>query len=120
MKNKNNKISFQQLEQMIQLYKESHSQDADYLASEFFEAETLQLILADPKCKGVRVFNVLKQDGTEKQNRLVIVGVDEQGKIIIKNNHLASVSAAILGLGIGNFDVTSVAEHGRPCPPDCV
>lgn len=117
---KNEKINLQELGQMIELYKEIHSKDSDYLASELFEAETLRSILSDPKCKGIRVFNVLKQDGLNRQNRLVLVGVDENGKIIIKNNQLASASAATLGLGISNFVVTSVSEHGQPCPPDCV
>ncbi|MBK7736432.1 MAG: hypothetical protein IPI45_01510 [Saprospiraceae bacterium] len=107
---------------MIQAYKIDHATDSDFLASEYYNLEFLKSIINHPRCKGIRVFNAIKTEGEKKQNRLIVVGVDEHEKIIVpKNNNIAGVSAAGLGLSIGFVEtVVGVAEHGRPCPPDCL
>ncbi|MEI2695648.1 MAG: hypothetical protein V9E90_11305 [Saprospiraceae bacterium] len=120
--NNSNFIILSEVEKMIQLYKVEHASDSDYLASEYFDLEFLKSIISHPRCKGLRVFNAIKTEGTMKQNRLIVVGVDENDKIIVpKNNTISGISAAGLGLSIGFVEtVVGVAEHGRPCPPDCV
>lgn len=120
MKNTNNKVNLQTLENMIELYKLNHGQDADYLASELFDMQSFNELLSHPKCKGIRIFNVIKENETGQQNRLVLVAVDENGKIILHQNQIASVSAAAFGLGMFTTTVVAVAEHGQPCPPDCL
>ena len=107
---------------MIQTYKSEHGSDADFLASEYFDLEFLKSLVNHPRCKGIRVFNAIKTEGPNKQNRLIVVGVDENDKILVpKNNTISGLSAAGLGLSVGFVEtVVGVAEHGRPCPPDCV
>lgn len=123
MKNNiNNNISLPDAQRMIEDYKYLHGTDSDFLASEYYNLEFLKSIINHPRCKGIRVFNAIKTEGEKKQNRLIVVGVDEHEKIIVpKNNNIAGVSAAGLGLSIGFVEtVVGVAEHGRPCPPDCL
>lgn len=121
MKNNNSKsISLNDIQAMVQMYKDQHGNDPDFLASEYFELESLNFILTHPRCKGIRIYNAIKNADGKSQNRLIIVGVDENGKTLLKSeNQLSGVSAAGLGLVVGGFDLTSAAEHGRPCPPDC-
>ncbi|MBK7360104.1 MAG: hypothetical protein IPJ80_01735 [Saprospiraceae bacterium] len=123
MKNNiNNNISLPDAQRMIEDYKYLHGTDSDFLASEYYNLEFLKSIINHPRCKGIRVFNAIKTEGEKKQNRLIVVGVDEHEKIIVpKNNNIAGVSAAGLGLSLGFVEtVVGVAEHGRPCPPDCL
>ncbi len=117
-----NSISLAYAQSMIDLYKQNHGSDSDYLASEYFDLEFLKSLVNHPRCKGIRVFNAIKTEGPNKQNRLIVVGVDENDKILVpKNNTISGLSAAGLGLSVGFVEtVVGVAEHGRPCPPDCV
>lgn len=119
---KTNNISLVEAQRMINEYKGLHGSDFDFLASEYFDLEFLKSLVNHPRCKGIRVFNAIKTEGPNKQNRLIVVGVDENDKILVpKNNTISGLSAAGLGLSVGFVEtVVGVAEHGRPCPPDCV
>ncbi|MBK9220991.1 MAG: hypothetical protein IPO78_11215 [Saprospiraceae bacterium] len=128
MKNENNNneqkskaIDFSVAQKMISDYKEVHGMDSDFLASEYYNLDDLRFILENPKCKGIRIFNCIKSEGDAPQNRLIIAGVDENGKIILNQQPaLTGVSAAGLGFGmVFNNIVAAIAEHGSPCPPYC-
>ncbi|MGB4970719.1 MAG: hypothetical protein WBO31_14385, partial [Saprospiraceae bacterium] len=67
-------------------------------------------------------FNGLKAEGDSKQNRLIVVGLDENGKTLVNMKmNLSGISAASLGMGIGFITdaINGIAEHGSPCPPYC-
>ncbi|MBK8298636.1 MAG: hypothetical protein IPK91_15430 [Saprospiraceae bacterium] len=116
-----NCINLTSAEQMIQSYKLEHGSDADFLASEYFDLESLKNILNHPRCKGIRIYNAIKTEGEKKQNRLIVMGIDENGKTLVHlKPNLLGISAASLGISVGfTEEVIGVAEHGRPCPPYC-
>lgn len=123
MKNINsNSISLNEVQSMIQSYHDIHGNDQDFLASEYFDLESLNFILTHPRCKGIRIFNAIKNSEGTMQNRLILVGIDENGKTLLKSgNQLAGISAAGLGLVVGFAgSLIAAAEHGQPCPPDCL
>lgn len=109
------------LTKMTAEHKSLHASDADYLASEYFDLESIKTIIENPRCKGVRIFNGIKTEGDKKQVRLLVAGVDEKGKILLQfNSNLASISAVGLAMGIGTFGTAAaIAENGQPCPPYC-
>lgn len=120
--NKKNSLSgIDLLNEMTSEHKRLHASDPDYLASEYFELDSLRFILDNPRCKGIRIFNGIKTEGDSKQVRLLIAGLDEKGKIIVQmNTNLTCISAAGLGMGIGfSGTAAAIAENGQPCPPYC-
>lgn len=119
--NNSKSINFQTAQSMIDEYKKNHSLDSDYLASEYFDAETIRQLLSNPNCKGIRIYNSLKMDDGTLQNRFIIMAEDEKGKTILNfKTQLSAVSVAGLGasMGFGN-PVVGIVENGTPCPPMC-
>lgn len=116
-----NSISLANAENMIQAYKIEHGNDPDFLASEYFELASLQSIIKHPRCKGIRIYNGLKDNGETIQNRLIVAGIDENGKILITSGiNYSNASAAAIGFGfLVSENVAGIAEHGQPCPPIC-
>ena len=103
---------------MIAEYKSEHSNDDGFLASEYFDVEALNRILSNPKCKGVRIFNAIQMLDGKKQNRLILIGVDENGKAILDyKTTFSAVSAA--GIGSSVVLESTPLENGTPCPPMC-
>jgi len=61
MKNINsNSISLNEVQSMIQSYHDIHGNDQDFLASEYFDLESLNFILTHPRFKGIRILNPIK------------------------------------------------------------
>lgn len=82
--------------------------------SEAFNKQALIDILKDPKSVGLRVYYGLKrgEKGQRNEFRLILVGVDEQGKDLYINQGNAAATQAPPG-GKGG------AEYGQ-CTPPCL
>jgi hypothetical protein len=127
MKNNNNNnrslqpVNYSEMQKMINNYKQQHHSDPDFLASEYFDVEAIRALISNPKCKGIRVYNAIKDDNGEKQNRLIIMAEDENNKTLLTfNAGLSAVSVASLGASIGFIEtVVGIVENGMPCPPMC-
>jgi hypothetical protein len=65
-----------------------------------FDRRSVDVILAQPGCAGLRIYRAVGQDGPQ----VVLVGTDKDG------NDLVPAKATDPGL---------VAERAWPCPPDC-
>ena len=112
------KLHYSEALKMIADYKSAHCEEPGFLASEYFDVEAIKRIIANPKCKGIRIFNAIKTEECKKQNRLIILGVDENGKAIINyKTNLSAVSVASLGSSI--VLESTPLENGMPCPPMC-
>ncbi len=79
--------------------------------AEAFNKKALIEILKDPRCVGIRVYYGVKQGNKSNELRLILVGVDEQGKdlYITKGNAAANQTG---GGGKGG------TEYGQ-CTPPC-
>lgn len=103
---------------MIAEYKQIHASDEGFLASEYFDVEAIHRILKNPRCKGIRIFNAVQMLEGKKQNRLILLGVDENGKAIL--NFKACLSAAsVASVGASIVLESMPLENGTPCPPMC-
>ena len=80
--------------------------------SEAFNKKILVEIMKDPRCVGIRVYYGVLNTGKRDEFRLILVGVDEQGKdlYIDRKNELAT-QAPPGGFGGG--------EYGQ-CDPPCL
>lgn len=114
---KNAPFYFSDAMNMIAEYVEKHKNDPDYLGSEYYDAEAIRRILSNPKCQGIRIFNAIRTDEDgQKQNRLILAGVDENNKIILDyKTSVSAVSAACIGSSI--ILERRPLENGIPCPP---
>lgn len=60
--------------------------------------EIIEMILSQPSCQGIRIFNAINENG---ENTLVYVGVDSNGKSILKyttvssNGHFSESNAIV-------------------------
>jgi hypothetical protein len=78
--------------------------------SEAFNKQALIDILKDSTCVGIRVYYGLKADAGQHSFRLIIVGVNEQGKDL----YFQKGSAVGADAGGGNL---GGAEYGHCLPP---
>ena len=105
----------------IQRYKDQYGREKDSLAqklpelnfttSEAFNKPALLEVLKDPRCVGIRIYYGVNNIDGKKGFRLVIVGVDEQGKdlYITRGSTLANQ---------GDGGKTGGLEYGQ-CNPPC-
>jgi hypothetical protein len=103
---------------MIAEYSQIHESDEDFLASEYYDAQAISRILSNPKCKGIRIFNAVQMLDGQKQNRMILIGVDENGKAIL-NFKAALSSASVASVGASIVLESMPLENGTPCPPMC-
>lgn len=123
IQNLNSKISHSKALEMIEEYKSDHGNDQDFLASEYFDVEAIRNLIANPKCRGLRIYNYSGRTNGKKQNRLLIMAEDEKGKTIVNfRTCLSSVSVTSLGMSMCFLAAPpdGVAETGTPCPPICI
>ncbi|NML19627.1 hypothetical protein HHL16_02020 [Pseudoflavitalea sp. G-6-1-2] len=80
--------------------------------SEAFNKKILVEILKDPKCVGIRVYYGVLNTGNRDEFRLMLVGVDEQGKDLYINRKSELATQA----GDGGF---GGGEYGQ-CDPPCL
>ncbi len=112
------KVYYSDALKMIADYKSVHVNDDGFLASEYFDVEALNRILANPKCMGIRIFNAIQMLEGKKQNRLIMIGVDENGKAIL--NYKTTFSAvSVANIGGSMVFENSPLENSTPCPPMC-
>ena len=118
-KQKNNtKIYYSDALKMIAEYKSEHGKDQDFLASEYFDVEAIQRIMSNPKCKGIGIFNAIQTEDGKKQNRLILLGLDENCKVILNyKTGLSAVSAASIASSV--VLEQAPLENGCPSPPGC-
>ncbi|RPD45451.1 hypothetical protein DNI29_18905 [Hymenobacter sediminis] len=96
-------------------YREQHT---DGIKGHCFSRATLEAILAQPGCTGVRAY--YGRDA-ENQRRLVLVGTDEQENDILPTLALqqtASLTAESSPLATTTGDDVIIGP-GKACPPSC-
>ena len=80
--------------------------------AESFNKEWLLKLLKDPKCVGIRIYYGIREKGHEL--RLMIVGVDEQGKDL----YIQRGSGLTNQAGVGDDEGNGGLEWGQ-CTPPC-
>lgn len=92
--NENNEISYEDAATLTANYRDAQIGE-DYVKGEYFSTDSIQAILNQDGCVGIRVYYGIDENNVQ---RLVIVGVTA--------NENDMVSGAIM-------------EHGSLCPPYC-
>ncbi|GAB3315928.1 hypothetical protein GCM10027299_05540 [Larkinella ripae] len=98
--------------------KEQQIPDADTIRSEFFGSDNLQQILNQPGCVGIRVYHAKRREKVNGKEqllpRVVLVGVDENGKEILELSVPAEAGMKDMPAGRDG----QLAD-GPLCPPEC-
>lgn len=85
--------------------------DLGFTRSEAFNKRALVEVLKDPRCVGIRIYYGVKEKGKKGEFRVMIVGVDEQGKdLYIKKGSLMATG--------GDDPDDGGLEYGQ-CEPPC-
>lgn len=90
----NNEISYEGAAVLTENYRDAHS-GSEYVKGEYFSKASIQAILDQTNCVGIRVYYGVDNEGVQK---LVIVGV------------ISNENDMVTGL---------IMEHGSLCPPHC-
>jgi hypothetical protein len=90
----NNEISYNDAATLTENYRNANA-GSDYIKGEYFSKSSIQALLEQEGCVGVRIYYGLDENNIQK---LVIVGV------------LSNEDDIVTGL---------ILEHGRLCPPQC-
>ena len=106
-------------EETIKAFRADYNTERDSLArreqglflpeSEAFNKPALLKLLKDPNCVGIRAYYGIKKGSKRNELRLILVGVDAQGKDILINKSSA-IAADAGGSSQGGL------EYGQ-CPP---
>lgn len=109
-------FSLDQASDWTRRYREQHT---DGIKGHCFSRATLEAILAQPGCTGVRAY--YGRDA-ENQRRLVLVGTDEQDNDLLpaptplQADHQVAESSAF---ATASADNETVIGPGKMCPPNC-
>ncbi|GAB3227568.1 hypothetical protein GCM10027346_11080 [Hymenobacter seoulensis] len=113
----NNSFTLDQASDWTRRYREQHD---GRVKGHIFSRATLEAILAQPNCEGVRVYY-----GRDEQNdrRLIMVGIDAQDNDLLETPLPAAQSFAALDTTeespmMAATDAGTVGP-GKPCPPYC-
>lgn len=90
--------------------------------SETFNREAFDRLLAQPGCRGVRIYFSMDD---AMQLRAIIVGVNErQEDILVSSSTLSTTESTELAATTVNGEVVTEAgeiiEEGQMCPPECI
>jgi hypothetical protein len=109
---KGNKISKSKARKWVNNYKKKHSKDKNFMSSMLFDKEIVLKMLKEDKCKGLRIYNALDEEG---KLHFVLVGTDANGNNILPNEdeYMAKTAQEVEG---GD---PIMINDGDPCPDNC-
>lgn len=98
-------ISLEKATKWTKRYRKSKDYEEDPVKAHFFGCDIIEKILAEPGCKGIRIYYGLNE---KKEKQLLLVGCNDKGNNILK--------AEIAGKDGGD---AIIADESVRCPNMC-